>query len=68
MDDLNSNAKFTRIAYRYFGGIVEKYLLDYFHTLQTDISKANMRITAQEYLALALATATMVFVFELPIL
>ena len=68
MSDMNSNAQFTRIAYRYFGDVVEKYLLSNFPTLQSDISKANMRITAQEYLALAVATATTVFVFELPLL
>ncbi len=68
MEENKPETNYGRLAYRYFGGIVEKYLSSGFKDLQIQLSKANIHITAAEYLSLAVATSTIVFVFEMPLL
>lgn len=68
MGENKPETNYGRLAYRYFGRIVEKYLSSGFKDLQIQLSKANIRLTAAEYLSLAIATSTLVFVFEMPLL
>lgn len=49
----------------YFSGIVRPRL-HYFEDLKPDLSKANIKLSLEEYLSVALMTITLIFIVEFP--
>lgn len=57
---------YSRVAYRLFSQHAER-ISDYFIDLRSDLKRAHLRISIEEFLSKALLTAFIVFLFELPI-
>jgi len=64
---LNLVEWYTKKSIEYFSGLVGPYL-SYFEDLKPDLSKANIRLSLEEYLSIASMTVTLVFMIEFPLL
>ena len=58
---------YTRLAMRFFREWAEK-LLPYYTEVKTDLKRARMKFSLQEYLSVAILTSLIVFCVELPFL
>ena len=58
---------YTRLAFQLFGEISEK-TLSYFPDIKSDLKKARMKISAQEYISKAILTTFFIFLAPMPIL
>lgn len=63
---MNINEKYLKWAYRHFGQISEKYFATFEKDIHDDLKRSGMSITGFEYLAVAIATAILVFVAIIP--
>ncbi|MEM7825077.1 MAG: type II secretion system F family protein [Candidatus Aenigmatarchaeota archaeon] len=57
---------YTKLAFKFFGQYTETFSL-FFTDLKTDLRKARMMISTEEYISIAILTTLIVFLFEVPI-
>lgn len=60
------NIRYVKWAYRYFGRLTENYFAQIVLDIKPELKRSGVFITAYEYIATALATAALVFLFTTP--
>ena len=64
----NVSERYAKFAYKYFGNFSEKYLMKSFKDIRSDLQKADINLTAVEYISMAISTSIIVFIFMVPLL
>jgi len=59
---------YTKLAFRYFGKYGEDISTIFFPDLKSDLKKAKMKSSVQEYISTSILTTLLVFLIEVPLL
>lgn len=63
---MNFNTGYVKWAYKYFGRMTENYFSSLVLDIKSELKRAGIFITGYEYIAVALATSALVFMFTIP--